>query len=188
MVCRRLSHQFRNRPHLIGDSSFHHRGNAKTGMHAAEIVVSEVQGDGGFRVPPLLRKRIREPRESANLHSHRKVLPLEVRRANALALVLLLPFVATKLNKPLDRLTPTDLSVEVVRVFLTHLEESRQCSIATRNQRLAGLHTLARFVAERSPEHIVWCGQIRAIPFKKTTKVRGLAIGYGQKDIHLRLS
>lgn len=87
------------------------------------------------------------------------------------ALVLLLPFVATKLNKPLDRLTPTDLSVEVVRLFLTHLEESRQCSIATRNQRLAGLHALARFVAERSPEHIVWCGQIRAIPFKKTTKV-----------------
>jgi integrase/recombinase XerD len=86
-------------------------------------------------------------------------------------LVLLFPFVAAKLNKPLDQLTPTDLSAEVVRLFLTHLEESRQCSIATRNQRLAALHALARFVAERSPEHIVWCGQIRAIPFKKTTKV-----------------
>jgi site-specific recombinase XerD len=36
---------------------------------------------------------------------------------------------------------------------------------------LAALHALARFVGERGPEHIVWCGQIRAIPFKKTTKV-----------------
>jgi site-specific recombinase XerD len=53
---------------------------------------------------------------------------------------------------------------------LVHLEESRQCSVATRNQRLATLHAFARFVGENSPEHIVWCGQIRAIPFKKTTK------------------
>ena len=35
---------------------------------------------------------------------------------------------------------------------------------------MAALHALARFVAERSPEHIVWCGQIRTIPFKKTIK------------------
>jgi integrase/recombinase XerD len=86
-------------------------------------------------------------------------------------LVLLLPFVATKLNKPLDQLTPVDLSSDVVRLFLTHVEESRQCSIATRNQRLATIHALARFVGERSPEHIVWYGQIRAIPFKKTMKL-----------------
>lgn len=86
-------------------------------------------------------------------------------------LVLLIPFVAAKLGKPVDRLAPIDLSPDTVRLFLAHLEESRQCSIATRNQRLATLHALARFVGERSPEHIVWCGQMRAIPFKKTTKV-----------------
>ena len=57
-------------------------------------------------------------------------------------LVLLLPFVAAKLSKALDQLTPTDLSAEVVRLFLTHLEESRQSSIATRNQRLAALHAV----------------------------------------------
>jgi integrase/recombinase XerD len=85
-------------------------------------------------------------------------------------LVLLLPFVAAKLNKAIEQLTPTDLSVDMVRLFLTHLEESRQCSIATRNQRLAAVRALARFVGERSPEHIVWCGQLRLIPVKKTTK------------------
>jgi len=85
-------------------------------------------------------------------------------------LVLFIPFVAAKLNKPVDQLTPIDLTSDLVRLFLTDLQESRQCSIATRNQRLAALHALARFVGERSPENIVWCGQIRAIPFKKTTK------------------
>ena len=85
-------------------------------------------------------------------------------------LVLLLPFVAAKLNKPLERLTPTDLSGEMVRAFLTHVEESRRCSVATRNQRLAAIRALTRFVGERSPEHIVWSGQIRLIPIKKTTK------------------
>ena len=86
-------------------------------------------------------------------------------------LVLLIPFVAAKLNKPLERLTVIDISADLARLFLTHVEESRKCSIATRNQRLAALHALARFVGERSPEHIVWCGQIRSIPFKKTTKM-----------------
>ena len=52
-------------------------------------------------------------------------------------LVVLIPFVAAKLNKVVDRLTAIDLSADVARLFLAHLEESRQCSIATRNQRLA---------------------------------------------------
>jgi integrase/recombinase XerD len=98
-------------------------------------------------------------------------LALNTQRSYRDALVLLIPFVAAKLNKPVDQLTPIDLSADVVRLFLAHLEESRKCSIATRNQRLATLHALARFVGERSPEHIVWCGQIRSIPFKKTIKV-----------------
>lgn len=83
---------------------------------------------------------------------------------------LLIPFVAGKLHTTVDRLTVTDLSADLLRLFLVHLEESRQCSVATRNQRLAALHAFARFVGEHSPEHIVWYGQVRAIPFKKTTK------------------
>ena len=85
-------------------------------------------------------------------------------------LSLLIPFVAGKIHTTVDRLAVIDLSADLLRLFLAHLEESRQCSVATRNQRLATLHAFARFVGENSPEHIVWCGQIRAIPFKKTTK------------------
>jgi site-specific recombinase XerD len=87
------------------------------------------------------------------------------------ALTLFFPFVAGKLQTTVDRLTVIDLTADLLRLFLKDLEESRQCSIATRNQRLAALHALARFVGERSPEHIAWCGQIRAVPFKKTTRM-----------------
>ena len=84
-------------------------------------------------------------------------------------LTLLLPFLTGKLNRPVDRLTILDVSADLVRLFLLDLEESRRCRIATRNQRLAAVHALARFVGEHSPEHIHWCSQLRAIPFKKTT-------------------
>ena len=83
------------------------------------------------------------------------------------ALSLLLPFVSRNLHKDIDRLTVDDLSAEQVRQFLSDLETSRHCSIATRNQRLAAIHAWARFVGEHSPEHVAWCAQIRFVPFKK---------------------
>ena len=51
--------------------------------------------------------------------------------------------------------------------FLAHLEQTRSCSVATRNQRLATLHAFARFTGERSAEHVEWCAQIRSIPFNR---------------------
>ena len=87
------------------------------------------------------------------------------------ALKLLIPFVAGQLHQTVDRLTVVDVSAELVRLFLADLEQARQCGINTRNQRLAAVHALARFVGEHSPEHIAWCSQIRSIPFKKSSKV-----------------
>ena len=86
------------------------------------------------------------------------------------ALVLLIPFVADQLHQSVDRLEVVNVSADVVRLFLTDLEQSRKCSIASRNQRWAAIHALARFVGEHSPEHIAWCGQLRSIPFKKASK------------------
>jgi integrase/recombinase XerD len=96
-------------------------------------------------------------------------LALNTQRSYRDTLVLLIPFVSGKLGKAVDRLTVADLSADLVRLFLTDLEVSRHCAITTRNQRLAAIHALARFVGERSPEHIDWCTQLRAVPFKKTT-------------------
>ena len=53
------------------------------------------------------------------------------------ALTLLIPFVAGKLHRSVDRLTMVEVSGDLVRLFLADLEQSRGCGIATRNQRLA---------------------------------------------------
>ena len=82
-------------------------------------------------------------------------------------LVLLLPFVSAQKRKAIESIAVRDLSADLLKTFLNHLETARSCSIRTRNQRLAAVHALARFIAERSPEHIEWSGQVRAIPFKR---------------------
>jgi integrase/recombinase XerD len=51
------------------------------------------------------------------------------------------------------------------------VETQRGCSIATRNQRLAAIHSLAHFIGMHSPEHVCWCGQVRAILFKRAPQV-----------------
>jgi len=82
----------------------------------------------------------------------------------------LLPFAARRVRKPVDRLGIEDLSADHVRAFLHDLEEQRECGIATRNQRLAAIRSLAHFIGQHSPEHVHWCGTIRTIPFKKTPR------------------
>ena len=83
---------------------------------------------------------------------------------------MLLPFIAAELRKSLDQLQVSDVSGDCVRQFLKHLERTRNVSVATINQRLAAIHSLARFIAEYSPQHVAWYGQVRTVPFKKSTQ------------------
>jgi integrase/recombinase XerD len=92
---------------------------------------------------------------------------------------LFLPFVADRLKTTVDKLVIDDLSPTVLSDFLTHLEQTRSCSVATRNQRLATLHAFARFTGESSPEHVDWCMHIRRVPFKRTWKT---PVPYMEKD------
>lgn len=85
-------------------------------------------------------------------------------------LVLLLPYMSKLQKKAIDRLSVDDLSPSVVRSFLEYVEKERGCGGATRNLRLATIHSLAKFIALHSPEHVAWCSGIRAVPFKKTAK------------------
>lgn len=85
-------------------------------------------------------------------------------------MLFLMAFAAGTAGKAVDKLTVDDISADCVRLFLDDLEKQRQCRISTRNQRLAAVHALARFVGEHSPEHIAWCAAIRAIPCKRTAK------------------
>lgn len=93
-------------------------------------------------------------------------------------LILLLPFVSGQAAVPIDRLAVHDVSADRVRAFLDYIERERGCSGVTRNQRLATIHSLARFVGMRSPEHLDWCSQLRSVPFKKVAKT---VIGYLDK-------
>ena len=106
-------------------------------------------------------------------------LSLNTRASYRDTLMLLLPFASKQGGGAIDRMTVQDLTPAVVRKFLDHLEGDRQCSGVTRNQRLATIHSLARFIGMRSPVHLAWCAEIRAVPFKKTAKT---AIGYLEKS------
>jgi len=89
------------------------------------------------------------------------------RRSYRDTLALLIPFLATATKTSVGRLRVEDVAADGVRQFLGHLEQARACRITTRNQRLAALHSLARFIGGRSPEHLAWCSEICSIPFKK---------------------
>lgn len=93
-------------------------------------------------------------------------------------LALLLPFASRQGGGAIDRMTVEALTPAIVRKFLDHLEHDRRCSGVTRNQRLATIHSLARFIGMRSPVHLAWCAEVRAVPFKKTAKT---VIGYLEK-------
>jgi len=93
-------------------------------------------------------------------------------------LALFLPFASKQGCGAIDRMSVEDLTPAIVRRFLDYLECDRQCSGVTRNQRLATIHSLARFIGMRSPIHLAWCAEIRAVPFKKTAKT---VIGYLEK-------
>ena len=82
-------------------------------------------------------------------------------------LVQLISFAARRCRKLAEQLTCEHLTADLVLEFLGNVENVRHCTIATRNQRLAAIHALARFVGDRSPEHVAWCGQIHSVPFKR---------------------
>ena len=68
-----------------------------------------------------------------------------------------LPFIARAAHRRIERLRVEDVSPARTRAFLQDLEKTRRCGIATRNQRLAAIHSLARFIGLHSPEHLEWC-------------------------------
>ena len=74
----------------------------------------------------------------ANISSPSATLARNTRKSYRDTFSLLLPFVSRKLRKPVDRLAVQDLTSGMVLQFLAHLEEDRECSARTRNQRLAG--------------------------------------------------
>lgn len=80
---------------------------------------------------------------------------------------LLLLYVAADKRSKITRLTVGDLTFERIVAFMRHLERDRGNHIRTRNQRLAAIHTLFEYIATRSPEMLLTCQQVAAIPTKR---------------------
>src|SRR3990167_11153055 len=71
---------------------------------------------------------------------------------------------------PVERLTLERLDSQWITDFLDWLEEDRKCSISTRNQRLAALHSFFRYVQAEEPAGMFHFQKITAIPIKRVKR------------------
>jgi integrase/recombinase XerD len=77
---------------------------------------------------------------------------------------LLMSFAHQQTGKAPSRLSLADLDTTMIGAFLQHLEDDRGNGSATRNARLAAIHSLFRYAAPRAPEHAAVISQVLAIP------------------------
>ena len=80
---------------------------------------------------------------------------------------LLLGYVHETTGTPPSKLGVDDLDAPVIGAFLDHLEHDRGLSVASRNTRLAAVHSLFRFAALLHPEHAALIQRVLAIPAKR---------------------
>lgn len=66
-----------------------------------------------------------------------------------------------------EKLSMHHLSSDLIERFLLWLETERNCSVSTRNLRLAALHAFFRYAQSESPESLFHYQKVIAIPVKK---------------------
>ena len=88
--------------------------------------------------------------------------------AYALTFRLLLGFASARSGVPPSRLDIAQLDAPLVAAFLEHLERERGNTAATRNARLAAIHSLFSYMALHHPEHAGSIGRVLSIPNKRT--------------------
>jgi len=81
--------------------------------------------------------------------------------------VLLLRFLAARHGCGVVKLDLPHLRPDDLLAFLDHLETERKNSVATRNARLAGIHSFARFLATQDPEQVEESQRLLAVPIKR---------------------
>jgi len=69
-----------------------------------------------------------------------------------------------------ERLRILSIDTELITSYLAWLEKERNCSISTRNQRLAALHSFFKYVQKEYPENLREIQRILSIPYKKGKK------------------
>jgi len=81
---------------------------------------------------------------------------------------LLLGYVHDQTGKQPAQLDLADLDAVTVGAFLAHLETARGNSAATRNNRLAAIHSLFRYAALKAPDQMETISRVLAIQAKRT--------------------
>jgi integrase/recombinase XerD len=80
---------------------------------------------------------------------------------------LLLGFVAGRTRRNPAQLGVSHLDAPTIGAFLHHLETARGNAVATRNTRLAAIHSFFRYAALHAPEHSALIQRVLAIPPKR---------------------
>jgi len=83
---------------------------------------------------------------------------------------LLLKYCQDEKGLAIENITVEILTAELIIGFLTWVEVERKCSVSTRNQRLACIHSFFRYVQGEDPTGIYHFQQVISIPIKKTQK------------------
>ena len=83
---------------------------------------------------------------------------------------LLLGYAAQTTRTPPARLDLSQLDADLINGFLTSLHTQRHNSIATRNARLAAVHSFLTYASRYHPEHLATIGRVLAIPPKRTPR------------------
>jgi len=90
--------------------------------------------------------------------------------AYRLTFCLLLRFASQRTGKPPSDLDIAQLDAPLIAAFLEHLQQERGNSAATRNNRLAAIHSLFAYLALHHPEHAATIQRVLAIPPKRTER------------------
>jgi len=96
-----------------------------------------------------------------------RCLSLNTQKSYRDAIRLLLRFLAKRYSTDPIRLTVEEIDVDTVRAFLTHLEQERGNAAATRNQRLATIHSFFRFVGRQVPELLDLATRVQGMPSRR---------------------
>lgn len=103
------------------------------------------------------------------------------------AIRMLVVYLSRKKHKQPDELTVTDITPQEVLALLEHIEQTRKCSIKTRNLRRSAFVSLSKFIASNRPEYIEWCRGIKNIPVKKSPRTMITYLDKKEMDALLNL-
>ena len=71
-------------------------------------------------------------------------------------------------HKSPDRISMSDFSYDLINSFLDYLEETKNISVSTRNNRLAAIKSFFRYISYHEPKYLDQCSSILEIKQKKS--------------------